>query len=266
KRTWALMLALFWFVGAGGIHRLYVGKIGTGIIWLLTGGLFGVGQLIDVIKIHNGTFTDANGRRLLLWDDGDVLQSPLPTSQTARDRMGTSARGERARQNGLLSALAGWLLFIGTVVGLAIALDLPNAANVGIFGPKFTNNLQANVFNGYPQWPELAHKLGVVIMAIVFLIGVVAMLFARSHGGVAYQIRGGLAVAGLILTTAILHLAFAFTTAWTDMAPQLAQKKIPAAIDTFLNHWRGDWAAGAGLVFLVSIVLMAWPAKPQKVR
>lgn len=55
----ALILAIF--LGGLGIHRFYVGKIGTGIIWFFTFGLFGIGWIYDVVKIATGTFRDGAG-------------------------------------------------------------------------------------------------------------------------------------------------------------------------------------------------------------
>ena len=68
SRGLALIFACLGFLFVSGIHRFYVGKIGTGVLWLLTGGCLGIGTLVDIIMIANGTFEDANGNRLTRWE------------------------------------------------------------------------------------------------------------------------------------------------------------------------------------------------------
>lgn len=43
---------LLTFLGAFGIHRFYMGKVGTGILYLLTAGLFGIGWLYDLWTLN----------------------------------------------------------------------------------------------------------------------------------------------------------------------------------------------------------------------
>lgn len=58
---------LCFFLGILGVHRFYVGKIGTGILMLCTLGAFGIWALIDFITIVVGSFTDKDGNRLTQW-------------------------------------------------------------------------------------------------------------------------------------------------------------------------------------------------------
>jgi TM2 domain-containing membrane protein YozV len=48
-------------VGLNGVHRLYTGHIGLGILMLITCGGCGIWQLIDVILVFAGAVTDADG-------------------------------------------------------------------------------------------------------------------------------------------------------------------------------------------------------------
>ena len=57
-------LLLCFFIGFLGVHRFYVGKIGTGVLMLLTLGGLGIWNLIDFIIIVMQKFTDSAGNTL----------------------------------------------------------------------------------------------------------------------------------------------------------------------------------------------------------
>jgi TM2 domain-containing membrane protein YozV len=54
-------ILLCFFVGMLGAHRFYVGKIGTGILQILTFGGLGIWVMVDFIMIATGNFKDKQG-------------------------------------------------------------------------------------------------------------------------------------------------------------------------------------------------------------
>jgi len=65
SRTVTFFLCLF--LGYLGIHRFYTGKVWTGIIYVLTAGIAGIGVIVDLIRIGIGGFPDADGNSLSAW-------------------------------------------------------------------------------------------------------------------------------------------------------------------------------------------------------
>ena len=58
---------LAWFLGQFGIHRFYLGKIGTGILMILTLGGLGIGALIEFIIAVTGNMKDKEGKLIKNW-------------------------------------------------------------------------------------------------------------------------------------------------------------------------------------------------------
>ena len=73
KKT-ALGLCLLGFIGVAGLHRFYVRQYVTGLLYLLTAGIFGIGTCVDVVRLLTNCFKDGDGLCLesearKRWDD-----------------------------------------------------------------------------------------------------------------------------------------------------------------------------------------------------
>lgn len=55
----ALLITIF--LGYLGVHKFLSGHIGMGVLYIFTFGLFGIGTIIDIVKICMGTYVDKNG-------------------------------------------------------------------------------------------------------------------------------------------------------------------------------------------------------------
>jgi len=62
QRHFLAVFFLSFMVGTFGIDRFYLGKIGTGIVKLLTLGGLGLWTLIDLVLIMSGSMRDAKGQ------------------------------------------------------------------------------------------------------------------------------------------------------------------------------------------------------------
>ena len=65
NRLTALLLCIL--IGFLGAHRFYIGRPLSGLLWLATLGLLGVGVIYDAVMIATGEMRDDQGKRLLHW-------------------------------------------------------------------------------------------------------------------------------------------------------------------------------------------------------
>ena len=61
KTKTTLILCSIGFLGLGGLHDFYLGRIGSGIVKIVTLNWFLIGTIIDLVKITTGTYRDGTG-------------------------------------------------------------------------------------------------------------------------------------------------------------------------------------------------------------
>jgi TM2 domain-containing membrane protein YozV len=94
EKSRGVALALAAILGFFGAHRFYVGRTGTGLLMLCTLGGAGLWYLYDLILVAGGSFRDARGRLVSIWDpeeptrlQGDVPQEILDELSALRSEV-----------------------------------------------------------------------------------------------------------------------------------------------------------------------------------
>lgn len=298
KRLWALLLAAGSFFGICGLQRFYVGKIGTGILWFLTWGLFGIGQLIDVIMILVGQFKDRYGLPLVIWHDREELSASAPGAGPSgpqltpdhglspdKDQQKEAARTPIAATQEapkpptafmptaavvyepfhplafLFSGIGFVLTFAAIIAGLVVGLHVPHFIAAGLPDPSLGQELE-RLF-GYAGWPELAMRLGTILVVILLLFAAVFVIIGRRHLGARHLMRAVLGLTGFVFVL----LAFSDAMAghyFQDVVNLLNAKQIGPAFEKLLSSTHNGEALFAGVLFLLCVVVLAWPARQRQ--
>jgi hypothetical protein len=297
KRLWALLLAAPGLTGfpLAGLHRFYVGKIGTGILWFLTGGLFMIGQIIDMIMILTGQFKDRYGLPLVIWHNSKELNIKSPGAKVA-DQAWAPEQGFAAVQDQqaeaapaavdsparsapaaptttvmyeqfhplafLFSGIGFILTFAAIIAGLSVGLHLPHYVAAGWPNAEISAQIE-HFFGSYSGWPELVMQLGTIMVVILLLLAAVFTIIGRRHLGAKHMIR---AVLGLM---AFFCVFLVFSDAMSgyyfqEVVNMLNSQQIGPAFDRLLRSVQEKEALFAGVLFLASIIVLAWPARQRQ--
>lgn len=105
KNKW-VTLALCVFLGFFGAHRFYVGKVGTGVLYIFTVGGLGFGWIIDMVMICCNKFTDSTGAVVGL-KVAEYTRQPDPDLAEASLEEQREAAAETARAYGYTAIESG---------------------------------------------------------------------------------------------------------------------------------------------------------------
>ncbi|WP_428389680.1 protein kinase domain-containing protein [Mucisphaera sp.] len=252
-----------------GLHRFYVGKWGTGIVWLLTGGLFGIGQLIDGLFIVAGYMEDAKDRRIVYW----WQTAGYPAVAGVYERATTdSARVIRQGGSYAGAVLAGLVALVGFVLllaagGLAGAQALGAPYAVSAFLPDIDmDGVAAEIF-GSVNWQRNMMRAFAPLALSLAVAGGVMLMLSRRGGGVASMVRAVGGVLVLILGGAVGAGVFGdaseLQAMWYAASEQVAQGRVGEAVVGVLNAAKIDVLLLVQGLLLVGVLLVAWPTRRE---
>lgn len=102
-KDWITTLLLCIFLGGLGIHRFYVNKPFSAVLYLLTAGCFGIGVIIDLCSIASGSFTDGDDAAILSEKQRDRMYASTVQAAPPADVMEQIRKLSELKDSGILS-------------------------------------------------------------------------------------------------------------------------------------------------------------------
>ncbi len=301
KRTTALLLALVSFipfVPVAGLHRFYVGKIGTGILWLFTWGMFGIGTLVDIILIAVGQFKDRDDLPLVNWGGQSealmaavqggaqpAVATPQPPVAAAQVEPAKAVEPTPAPQpqpvayqppswasyastgsvyepwnpiGGLFAAIGHILAFAALLIGLAIGLHLPAVAAQA--WPDTDPVVQLQQALG-AEWPAAVEQIGTVLILLLLFFAAIFIMIGRRRSGPMHLIRSVLGLAGFFWAIQLFRGSALSTEEVQKVVDFIQQNQVGPALEQLFGAFNQEEVVFAAALTLVSVLLLSWPPR-----
>jgi hypothetical protein len=300
QRSTALLLAVIGpMFGLAGLHRFYVGKIGTGILWLFTWGLGGVGQLIDIILIATGQFKDRSELPLVIWNDRREVETMVPPGpvQAAAPAPQPPAAAQKVEEvaavaetpqpqpaayqppswpsytssgrilyepwdpiSGLFAAVGHIFALAAILIGLALGLHLPSVAAAA--WPEADPVRMLGQALG-ADWPRIVEQAGVMLIAGLLFLAAILMMIGRRRFGPAHLLRAIAGLGGFFWAIQLFRSDAVSTDSARRMVDLIQQNQVGPALEILFRAFSQEEAIVAGVIMLASVLILSWPPRKR---
>ncbi|MDB4614197.1 protein kinase [bacterium] len=262
-RPQALLLNAIGWLGVAGLHRFATGRRVSGIIWLLTFGVAGIGTLVDILLIVTGTFKDAYDRPVLSWDwqfkpenrptpsINAIATGPKPVNAYSSVPNTFSFRSLAFSFFGLLVSAAGILFAV---------LIATNGTGLLKAIPGVDRDLTQSL--GSASWPRTFNSLLMTFAVGGMLIGSGLMAIGRARFGPGHVLRLLFGM-GAIALTCVIGEQFFHSVRWSEVVDHIDNERIAPLIDHFMNNYNIAALIPAAMFFITGVGLIAWPPARQ---
>jgi TM2 domain-containing membrane protein YozV len=279
-----------------GLQRFYVGKVATGILWLFTFGLCGIGQLIDIIMIATGQFRDRNDLPLVMWGNRRDRRTTVPQSgvQAAAAAPQSSTPGQPVEEakavaetpqpqpaayqppswgsyastgsvyqpwdpiGGLLAAVGHVFALAALLVGLAVGLHVTAVAAAAWPEADPVREL-ARVLG--PAWPATAEQVGTMLIAALLFLAAILIMIGRRKAGPMHLVRALLGLGGFFWAIQLFRSEAIAPAQVQSMVDLIRQNQVDPALKILFGAFNQQPVIVAGVIILISVLVLSWPPR-----
>lgn len=242
----------FGFLPLCGLHRLATGRIASGLLWLFTLGLAGIGQLVDLILTALGEFRDAAGRPLRSRATNEVVNGL------------SSVPAETLVSNGM-TVLGGLLTSASILLGAALAIDVPAMIAADLFREMDLSARDLESMMGTKIWPELLREVLQLLVGVTAVLAVGLLVASRRSAGMLHVLRVPLSVIPMGLAIGLLMEACS-RISWSQVDTGIQQGRVGLVMEVFLGgSGVVPYVVAATAAFTVAMLILSIPPR-QRMR
>lgn len=164
-------------LGTLGIHRFYLGKVGTGILYLLTGGIFGIGAFVDFLMALFGEAKDKEGKLIYCWTDAEKASKKVLKSVSLKPEKDTFVVQDYVPGLAIIAAIL-FIFVLGTTAWEGIfGSNWFNTAHTGWTGFKIGGfEILNKLFGGVDAFGTWATPARFQVYSMMLILGMVAVV------------------------------------------------------------------------------------------